>query len=144
MLYRTLAVSVLTAGLAFAAPAGAMSDGEQVKLDDVERLIQSEKYDDAVMKLQDYTEASPFDADGYNLLGYSQRQLGAYDEAKSAYDRALRLDPAHKGAMEYLGELYLQTGKPEEAKAMLGKLEEACGTDCPEYRQLSEAIASHQ
>jgi len=144
MLYRTFAASVLMAGLALATPAGAMSNGDEVNLDDVERLIQSEKYDDAVMKLQDYTEASPFDADGYNLLGYSQRQLGAYDEAKTAYDRALRLDPAHKGAMEYLGELYLQTGKPEEAKAMLARLQEACGTDCPEYRKLSEAIASHR
>lgn len=144
MPYRTFAVSVLLASLVFATPAGAMSGGDDVNLADVERLIESEKFEDAVMKLQAYTEASPFDPDGYNLLGYSQRQLGAYDEAKSAYDRALRLDPAHKGAMEYLGELYLQTGKPEEAKAMLTRLEEACGTDCPEYRKLSEAIASQQ
>lgn len=138
---RLLAVLVMVLGLAGAGPVGAMmSDGGDVNLPDIEKLIAERKFDTAVQKLQDYTEKSPWDPDGFNLMGYSQRNLGRFAEAKAAYDRALRLDPAHAGALEYLGELYLQTGEPEKAREQLLKLEEVCGTGCQEYQTLAKAI----
>jgi len=121
-----------------------MNSGDDVGLPDIEQLIAEQKFDMAVEKLQAYTQKTPWDPEGFNLLGYSHRQLGAYAEAKAAYDRALRLDPGHVGVHEYLGELYLQTGKPEEAKAELAKLAEICGTGCVEYQTLAKAIAAHQ
>jgi len=144
MSVRTLALAAVLSVFALAGPALAMSNSDEVKLEDVEKLIAAEDYRGAVMKLDEYTMASPWDADGFNLLGYSKRQLGAYDEAKEAYDRALRLDPEHRGAMEYLGELYLKTGQSQEAEKLLQQLETICGTDCAEYRELAKAIADRR
>jgi hypothetical protein len=54
----------------------------------------------------------------------------------------LALEPEHKGAHEYLGELYLQTGQPEKAEAQLEKLAHICGLEgCEEYEVLRVAIA---
>ena len=56
------------------------------------------------------------------------------------YQRALRLDPAHLGAHEYLGELYLQRGEPEQARAQLAELELLCPAGCEERSELADAI----
>ncbi len=138
---RSFAALMVALGLLAASPASAMmSGGDSVNLPDIEKLIAEQKLDMAVEKLQEYTEKSPWDPDGFNLMGYSQRNLGRFAEAKAAYDRALRLDPAHAGALEYLGELYLQTGEPEKAQEQLQKLAEICGTGCAEYQTLAKAI----
>ena len=133
---------VAAVGLAMASSVLAMSNKDEVSLADVQMLIDQQKYGMAVDKLQTYLDATPQDANGYNLLGYSYRQLGKYDEAKAAYDRALRLDPGHKGVHEYLGELYLKTGQPAKAEVELETLKGLCGTDCPEYQALAKAIGA--
>ena len=46
-------------------------------------------------------------ADVYNLLGFSLRKSGDPKTAYSFYKKALDFDPEHKGALEYLGELYV-------------------------------------
>jgi Flp pilus assembly protein TadD len=50
----------------------------------------------------------PGSADWNNLMGYSLRKAGAANAAESEryYNEALRIDPKHKGALEYSGELY--------------------------------------
>ncbi len=68
--------------------------------------------------------------------GYTQRKLGNYDVAKSYYALALAVDPNHKGANEYLGELYVETGEIEKAKKQLAKLEEICSFGCIEENEL--------
>ena len=50
------------------------------------------------------------DADVFNLLGFALRKSGDYGKALTYYQKALDLDPEHKGAHEYLGELYAETG----------------------------------
>jgi Tfp pilus assembly protein PilF len=60
--------------------------------------------------------------------------------AEEYYGRALELDPKHKGAMEYLGELYVETDRMDEAHLMLARLNDACFLSCKEYRQLKEVI----
>ena len=47
----------------------------------------------------------------------------------------------HRGANEYLGQLYLKTGKMKEAQAQLAKLQKICGKGCEEYESLRTAIA---
>ena len=52
-------------------------------------------------------------ADVYNLMGFSLRKTGDYKQAYTFYRKALDFDPEHKGALEYLGELYVETGQVE-------------------------------
>lgn len=100
-------------------------------------------------------EQRPWHDDAYNLMGFAYRKLGDYDRALQAYDRALALNPHHRGALEYLGEAYLELDRPARAKAMLDRLEVACmrtaadasgGTwqaGCEEWQELSEAYEGY-
>lgn len=87
--------------------------------------------------------SDPKNADGYNLLGYSSRWLGKYNEAFAAYDKALALDPKHKGALEYSGVAYLKVNQKVKAEAQLAKLKVLCAT-CEETTDLAKAIAAYK
>ena len=54
--------------------------------------------------------------EAWNYVGYTSRKLGEYDNALTAYDEALRLEPAYAAAIEYRGEAYLALGRLEDAK----------------------------
>ncbi len=81
-------------------------------------------------------------ADWNNLMGYALRKQTPPDlaGARKHYDAALRLDPKHKGALEYAGELDLMTGDLAAAEQRLQRLEAVCGTTCEEYADLKAAI----
>lgn len=79
-------------------------------------------------------------ADAYNLLGYTYRQLGKYPESFAAYDQALTLNPNHKGALNYEGIAYVLTHQMEKAQANLAKLRALCA-NCDETTTLAKAIA---
>ena len=79
-------------------------------------------------------------ADVNNLLGYSSRKLKMYGSSATYYTKALKINPAHFGALEYQGELFVTTKKIAAAKKNLQKLQELCGVDCVEYKDLKAAI----
>ena len=85
----------------------------------------------------------PGDADVQNYLGYSNRKLGKMDEAFKHYDRALKLNPKHLGAHEYVGEAYLMVGKPEKAREHLATLQKLC-KNCEEYQDLQKALTAYE
>ena len=87
--------------------------------------------------------SNPNNADAYNMLGYSSRWLGKYDEAFAAYDKALVLDSKHKGALEYSGVAYLKVNQLGKAEAQLAKLKTICVT-CEETTDLAKAIAAYK
>ncbi|HTT10017.1 MAG TPA: tetratricopeptide repeat protein [Burkholderiaceae bacterium] len=87
--------------------------------------------------------AEPNNADAYNMLGYSLRWMGKMDEAFAAYDRALQINPKHRGALEYSGVAYLKAGEPAKANEQLGKLETIAGKNSEEYRDLAKAISDY-
>ena len=62
----------------------------------------------------------------WTRLGYAYRRLGAYDQSLAAYGKALALNPSNRGALEYLGEAYLQMGKVDEARQVAAKLRAEC------------------
>ena len=74
--------------------------------------------------------------------GFSQRKLGDYENGLKNYLKALELDPNHKGAHEYLGQLYVETGKMEKAREHLVILERLCPKGCEERSDLSKAIVA--
>ncbi|MBX9870610.1 MAG: tetratricopeptide repeat protein [Burkholderiaceae bacterium] len=93
----------------------------------------------AIITLNAYTRANPQDANGYNLLGYSYRQLQRYNESLDAYQRALTLDPKHRGAHEYIGEAYIALGRLDKAREHLEALDKICFLPCEEYRDLKRS-----
>ena len=106
--------------------------------------VQSEQYETAIQHLLKASYESPKNADVFNLLGFSHRKLGNYDRSLNYYNKALALDPKHRGANEYIGELYLQTNKLEEAEKHLKILDKVCWFGCKEYDELKEAIAKYK
>jgi len=79
-------------------------------------------------------------ADVYNLLGYTLRKTGDVKTSLTYYTKALELQPEHKAAREYLGELYVETGKMDKAKEQLAILAKLCPGGCEEREDLQKAI----
>ena len=81
-------------------------------------------------------------ADVYNLIGFTSRKTGDYKNAATFYSKALDFDANHKGALEYQGEMYVELGQVDKAKANLVKLATLCPTGCEEREDLEKAIAA--
>jgi tetratricopeptide (TPR) repeat protein len=81
-------------------------------------------------------------ADVYSLMGFSLRKTGDYPAALTFYKKALDFDVNHKGAREYLGELYIETGDLPKAREQLAVLEKLCPQGCEEREDLEKALAS--
>jgi tetratricopeptide (TPR) repeat protein len=79
--------------------------------------------------------------DVLNYIGFVNRKLGRYDEARVHYEAALAIDPDHRGATEYLGELYLEMGLLPQAQRQLAKLDTLCPYGCAEREELARWIA---
>jgi len=89
---------------------------------------------------------NPSNPDLHNLYAYSIR-MGASPEMELVfrhYNEALRLDPKHLGAHEYLGEAYLQVGNLDKAKDELRTLDKLCFFSCKEFSMLKKAVADYE
>ena len=60
--------------------------------------------------------------EAWNMLGFTSRKLGNFDDSLKAYEEALKLDPAYPEAIEYRAELYLLMGRLGDAKEAYGTL----------------------
>jgi Flp pilus assembly protein TadD len=98
----------------------------------------------AVAELQKVNDVG--NADWNNLMGYSLRKNATpdYAAAEKFYDEALRLNPQHRGALEYSGELYLITNDLAKAETRLAALDKACMLPCEEYTELKKAVARYK
>ena len=85
-------------------------------------------------------------ADWNNLMGYSLRKGKTPDfaGAERYYNEALRIEPQHRGALEYSGELYLMTGDIAKAEQRLAALDKACFLPCDEFNDLKKAVARYK
>ena len=106
------------------------------------RLIAAKDWPGALTALRAQPQAG--NADWHNLLGYTLRkhkppQLA---EAEAEYLQALRIAPAHRGANEYLGELYVMKGDLPKARERLAVLDKLCPAGCKEREDLQRAIAA--
>jgi tetratricopeptide (TPR) repeat protein len=107
-------------------------------------LIEAEKYQQAIDELTRALEKKPEDADLLNLVAFSNRKLERFDSALEYYLKALGIEPEHRGANEYLGELYLQLGQLDKAQERLAVLDDACFFGCDEYDELEQAIEEYR
>ena len=85
-------------------------------------------------------------ADWNNLMGYTLRKQSSPDleGAQRHYDAALRIDPRHRGALEYSGELALMKGELPEAEQRLAVLTRVCGGPCEEQDDLKKAVDKYK
>lgn len=86
------------------------------------------------------------DADWNNLMGYALRKQAKpdLDGAQRHYDAALRINPAHQGALEYSGELALMKGDLATAEARLAALGKLCSSPCEPLDDLKQAIGRYR
>ncbi|MDR6830764.1 Flp pilus assembly protein TadD [Bosea sp. BE271] len=104
--------------------------------------IKAKDFKAAVVQLTGMVNAGVQHPDLYSLLGFSLRKSGDPKTALTYYRKALDFDPAHKGALEYQGELYVETGEIAKAKANLVALEKLCPTGCEEREDLEKALSA--
>jgi len=136
--------ALLFATHAFAADTPSSPQPAPDKLSAVRAQIAAKNFPGAIDELKRLNDTG--DADWNNLMGYSLRKNPTPDfaGAEKFYDEALRIDPKHRGALEYSGELYLQTGNLEKAEQRLAALDKACFFPCAEYSDLKKAIAQYK
>ena len=94
-------------------------------------------YEKAIKSLLEANSKNPSNPDILNLLGFSHRKIGDYENAEIYYSMGLEIDPKHVGINEYMGELFVATNRMDEAKKRLAVLEEC---NCKEYNELKQVI----
>ena len=103
-------------------------------------LIEAEDFTAALPILRRLSLDDPANADVFNLLGFAHRKTGDLVAGARAYERALYLDPNHRGALEYQGELFLSQGDVAAAEANLARLRALCASPCEETDDLTDAV----
>ena len=108
------------------------------KLEKKEKIEKAQTlYLKALSKLEKAYDKDKKNADILNYLGFALRKTGDFEKAEKFYLEGLKIDAAHLGINEYLGELYVQTNRIELAKERLQVLK---GCNCEEYEELKELI----
>jgi tetratricopeptide (TPR) repeat protein len=145
---------IALAVLAAAGPARAAGGGDGVnstpsKPDDPDyvagvRAIKASDYPTAIRLLRGVVAREPTNADTHNWLAYAVRKNGDAAGSIPIYEKALGLDPKHRGAHEYIGEAYLALDNLPKAKEHLARLDKLCFLPCSEHRDLRKAVQAYE
>ncbi len=113
-------------------------------LADARKAVNAKNFDKAITVLQASNQSAS--ADWNNLMGYANRKKepADLDAAEMYYQEALRIDPKHKGALEYYGQLLLLRSDLPGAEQLLLRLDKLCFISCEEYRDLKQAINAYK
>jgi Flp pilus assembly protein TadD len=149
---RWAIVVVVLLGLVLGWPAATIADPtEEDKTSAVDpdfaagrAAIEAKDWQGAIRALSSAALRDTRNADIQNYLGYAYRHTGQMDLAFKHYDRALQLNPRHRGAHEYAGEAYLLVNDLAKAEAHLSALKSICLIPCEEYTDLEKAIAEYR
>ena len=101
----------------------------------------NKKYEKAQKLLLKSNKKKPNKPDTLNYLGFTTRKLGDFENGEKYYLQGLAINPYHIGINEYLGELYVSTGRHNLA---VERLEVLKGCDCKEYEQLKAIISGEK
>ena len=110
-----------------------------------ENLINNKDFKSAIKILNDLISEDPngyTKADLYNYLGFATRKQSNpdYELAENYYLKALELNNNHVGALEYLGELYFETDRKDEALVLLDRIKMFAGDNSKEYKDLNKLL----
>jgi tetratricopeptide (TPR) repeat protein len=73
-------------------------------------------YSSALAHFQQAAQNDPQMHEAWNYVGYTNRKLGNYDAALTAYEQALTLKPGYPEALEYRGEAFLGLNRISDAQ----------------------------
>jgi Flp pilus assembly protein TadD len=132
--------AVLIAPAAFAASTTTISR-DAPDLTSVKAKVKAKDFAGALAELKPMLDTTHH-ADVYNLMGFSLRKTGDVKGGGEYYVKALDLDPKHKGALEYQGQMFVELGEMDKAKANLKRLITLCPKGCEERADLAKAIAA--
>ena len=149
-IFFMISANLLAAGSTSGDSEGDM--GKTSKYDQAVKLIKSakklekkgkiEKAEKKYLKAQKLLIASnkkkPNKPNTLNYLGFTTRKIGDFENGEKYYLQGLAIDPKHIGINEYLGELYVVTGRHNLA---VERLEVLKGCNCEEYDELKAIIA---
>lgn len=96
----------------------------------------------ALGRVENAVSLDPAYHEAWNLVGYSARRLGDYDKAFMAYGKCLDIKHDYAPAREYLGEAYVELGKPAKAREQLAWLERLSQAD--QAKSLRTQIESYE
>ncbi len=109
------------------------------------QAVEAKDWKKAVDYLSRAAAAEPNNADIQNWLGFANRKQGNLAAAFTAYNQALKLDPRHKQAHEYIGEAYLLSNDLPKAEQHLAELQKLCTPiPCEEYKDLKRAVDEYK
>jgi cytochrome c-type biogenesis protein CcmH/NrfG len=139
-------LALLFANLAFAADSASPASRADPMMDRYHAAAGKQDWQSAAAVMRDAVAAEPRNPDYHSLYAYSLRKSSSpdMDLVFKHYNEALRLDPGHRGAHEYIGEAYLMVGNVGKAKEHLSALDKTCFFGCSEYTDLKKAIAEHE
>ena len=157
-IFITIIINLFLVNSVFAAGSGGSGgDGSSKKTnyEKAVKLIKSAKKHESKGKSEkakkDYKKAQEFliksnkkkpnKPDTLNYLGFTTRKLGDFENGEKYYLQGLAIDPNHVGINEYLGELYVATGRHNLA---LERLEVLKSCNCEEYNLLEAVIAGEK
>jgi len=142
-------IAFFSAGAALAAGGGPDTIRDEPVDPVVQKVLSANERSDWAASQAILREALAKDAgnaDYHNLYAYAIRKGGSpdMDLVFKHYNEALRIDPKHRGAHEYLGEAYLMLGNVAKAKEHLAALDRLCFFGCAEYTMLKKAVADYE
>ena len=145
-LLTILSLSIAGAAMAAGDPPPPPERKKDAVLDRYTMASEQQDWKAAAAVLEEGLQKSPNNADYHNLLAYSIRKGADPDMSKvfQHYNEALRIDPKHKQAHEYLGEAYLMVGNLPKAKEHLAQLDKLCFFGCSEFSDLKKAIGAYE
>ena len=108
------------------------------------RAVEARDWKAAIKWLTAADKRGGRNADIQNYLGFAYRNDGQLDVSFKHYEQALKIDPRHRGAHEYIGEAYLMTRNLAKAEEHLAALKRVCPAVCEEYDDLSRKIADYR
>jgi tetratricopeptide (TPR) repeat protein len=107
------------------------------------KAIEAQNWAEAIRLLSSAALRDTRNADIENYLGFAYRNSGDLSGAFLHYNRALALNPRHRGAHEYIGEAYLMIGNLAKAEEHLAALRKICLLPCEEYGHLKRKVAEY-
>jgi Flp pilus assembly protein TadD len=145
-----IALALASAGTALAADSPATPSSSAPPVDSdlaaARARIDASDWTGATAILEKAVARNPRNADYHNLLAYAIRKgpQPDMDRVFKHYNEALRIDPKHRGAHEYIGEAYLMVGDIAKAREHLAALDKLCFLPCGEFRDLKRAIERYE
>ena len=108
------------------------------------KAIDAKDWTTAIRTLSSAALRDTRNADIQNYLGFAYRNAGQMTQAFEHYERALKLNPRHRGAHEYLGEAYLLDDNLQKAEEHVAALRAICLIPCEELEDLQAKVSAYR